>query len=249
MSKITIERTLLILKRLSEDDEGVGVRETAKTFGMSPSAVQQILTTMDEYDFAEKDEQTQMYKIGPAAIEIGLKNMTKLTVRAVARPFLKELAERTDETALLGIVKKNQVIYVDKSLSSKEIRMDPQIGSWRPFNCTAVGKSLLAYMSDEEVRQLSEKGQFIKKTAHSKTDPADIESEIERIRIDGYAIDNEEYIEGAMCVGAAILNREGNPIAGIAASGPADRVRNNIEEIITAVLEIKEKIQGRFLEL
>ena len=249
MSKVTIGRTLLILKRLSDESDGIGVRETAKMFGMSPAAVQQILTTMDEHNFAEKDEQTQMYKIGPAAIEIGLKNVAKMTIREVAHPFLKELAQRVGETALLAIVKKNQAIYVDKFLSPHEIRMDPQIGGRRPFNCTAVGKSILAHMSEQEVLQLSQNGQFQKSTGNSKTDLSEIEADLQRIRSDGYAIDNEEYIQGAMCVGAPILNREGRAVASLAASGPADRIRSNLDEIIKAVLEIKQKIQDRFLEL
>jgi len=248
MSKVTIERTLLILKRLADENEGIGVRDTAKMYGMSPAAVQQILTTMDEHNFAEKDEQTQLYKIGPAAVEIGLKNVSKMTIREVARPFLKELAQRVGETALLAIIKKSEAIYVDKCLSSQEIRMDPQIGGRRPLNCTAVGKSFLANMSQEEVLRLSEKGQFIKSTVNSKTDLPEIEADLDRIRVDGYAVDNEEYLEGAMCVGAPILNRDGFAVASLAASGPADRMRNNLEEIIKVVLEIKGKIQGRFLE-
>jgi len=246
VSTLAAERTLIILKHIANSQEGYGIREIAKKFGYSPSVVQKILQALVAHDFVLQEPASQTYQLGPAALQVGLSGLSKIEIRKVAKPHLQTLAEKSGETALLGVKINNCVIYIEKSLSPNDIRMDPPIGSFRPFNCTAVGKCILAYKSNEEIERLFKENFFVKSTPNSMVDLAEIKNEIATIRERGFAFDREEYQEGAMCIGAPIKNFENNVIAAIAIAGPVDRMTNNENKLIEYVLDCAKRISITF---
>jgi IclR family KDG regulon transcriptional repressor len=246
MSTLSAERTLIILKHIAGSQEGLGVREIAKKFGYSPSVVQKILQALVAHDFVLQDPGSLAYQLGPAALQVGLSGLSKMEIRKVAKPYLQKLAEKSGETALLGVKTNDGVIYIEKSLSPNAIRMDPPIGAFRPFNCTAVGKCMLANKSDEEIEKLFNENFFVKSTPNSIVDLKEIEKEIQAIRERGYALDREEYEEGAMCVGAPIKNFENTVIAAIAVAGPASRMISNENKLIEYLLNCAKQISIAF---
>jgi len=246
MSTLSAERTLIILKHIAGSQEGLGVREIAKKFGYSPSVVQKILQALVAHDFVLQDPGSLAYQLGPAALQVGLSGLSKMEIRKVAKPYLQKLAEKSGETALLGVKTNDGVIYIEKSLSPNAIRMDPPIGAFRPFNCTAVGKCMLANKSDEEIEKLFNENFFVKSTPNSIVDLKEIEKEIQAIRERGYALDREEYEEGAMCVGAPIKNFENTVIAAIAVAGPASRMISNENKLTEYVLNCAKQISMGF---
>lgn len=246
MSTLAAERALIILKYIATSQEGYGVREIAKKFGYSPSAVLKILQALVAHDFVLQEPTTQVYQLGPAALQVGLSGLSKMEIRKVAKPYLQQLAEKSGETALLGIKINDGVIYIEKSLSLNEIRMDPPIGAFRPFNCTAVGKCILAYRPDEEIERLFNENLFVKSTPNSIVDLSEIKNEIKKIRERGFGLDREEYKEGAMCIGAPIKNFENHVIAAIAIAGPVNRMVNNEEKLTEQVLNCAKRISMAF---
>ena len=88
---------------------------------------------------------------------------------------------------MLGIRYGNEVVYIDKVASPHDVRVDPPIGAGRPFNCTAVGKAILAHMPDETVEGLSRQDAFVQHTTHSVTDLQPLRLELAKIREEGLA--------------------------------------------------------------
>ena len=246
MSTLAAERTLIILKHIAASQEGLGIRELAKKLGYSPSVVQKIVQALMTHDFVLQEPDSLAYQLGPAALQVGLSGLSKMEIRKVAKPYLQKLAEKSGETALLGVGTNDGVIYIEKSLSPNAIRMDPPIGAFRPFNCTAVGKCMLANKSNEEIEKLFNENYFVKSTPSSVIDLKEIKREIETIREKGFALDREEYGEGAMCVGAPIKNFENHVIAAIAIAGPASRMINNEDKLKEYVLNCAKQISMAF---
>jgi IclR family KDG regulon transcriptional repressor len=246
VSTLAVERALIILKHVASSHEGLGVREIAKKFGYSPSVAQKILQALVAHDFVLQDSNSQVYQLGPAALQVGLSGLSGMEIRKVTKPFLQKLAEKSGETALLGVKTNEGVIYIEKSLSPNAIRMDPPIGAFRPFNSTAIGKCMLAGKSDEEIEKLFKGNYFVKSTLHSLVDPEEIKKEIQIVREKGYALDREEYEEGAMCVGAPIKNFENHIIAAIAIAGPTTRMIHNADKLIENVLNYAKQISMAF---
>ena len=241
---VAAQRTLIILKHLAVAPEGVSVRDLARKLACGPSSVQKSMQALVSQDFARYDGKTQRYLLGPAALQIALSGLTRLEIRRMARPHLERLVQACGETALLGIRDAGEAVYVEKAVSQYEVRMDPPIGARRPLNCTAVGKALLASLSDAEVQRLAEQGCLVKATHRSITDPQALRLEMAGIKERGYSVDREEFIEGAMCVGAPVRNHEGEVVAALAVSGPTARVQARVDQIVVEIVRSAQALSS-----
>jgi DNA-binding IclR family transcriptional regulator len=223
-TQIGVQRALVVLKTVADSADGVGVRELARALGHSPSSVQKNLEALVSQGFARQDEASKRYHLGPAALQVGLAGLARFEVRNIARRFLEALAESTGETAMIAVRHDDVAIYVDKVLGPTEIRVDAPIGSRRPFNCTAAGKALMAFMPDHEVERLAHSGAFIRTTPNSVTDLAALRHEMAQVREQGVAVDREEFVPGVMCVAAPVLDHDGAVVAAVTVSGPSQRL-------------------------
>jgi DNA-binding IclR family transcriptional regulator len=153
-----------------------------------------------------------------------------------------ELTNKTEETTFLAVRDEYRAVYIDLVKSFHPIRMDAEIGSQRPLNCTAVGKILLAYGPPQVIYEASEAGAFVKSTKNSITDPKTLEKALEGVREKGYAIDEEEYNAEAICVAAPIFGPAGQVHAAVTASGPSTRMRPRFDDIIDLVKDCASEI-------
>ncbi len=245
MSIIAVQRALIILKHLAVSPDGVSVRDIAGELGYGPSVVQKSLQALVSQNFAQKDNKTQRYILGPAAIQVGFAGFTRVGIRQAAHPVLQRLVDTTQETALLGIPFGDHVIYIDKISSTLDVRVDPPIGAERPFNCTAVGKTIMAHMPDEELERLSSTNAFREATTNSIVDIEKLRLQLANIREKGYSIDHEEFLAGAMCIGAPIKDYEGSVVAAVALAGPLHRMEEREKPIVDAVVSSAKEISAQ----
>ena len=230
-----VERALIILKQIAFSETGMGVREIARGMGISPSVAQKSIQALVAQGFARQNTETQMYELGSMAIQVGLAGLLRLELRQVARPYLQQLVAVTGESSFLGVRQGNGAVYIDKVLSETELRMDVPLGSWRPFNCTAVGKALLAHLPEMDLAELDREGAFRYPTPNSIRDLQVLAEEMASIRSRGIAIDREEYAEGAMCLAAPIRSYEGDVIATAVVSGPIQRMEPRADDMANQV--------------
>jgi IclR family KDG regulon transcriptional repressor len=244
MSNVAVERALILLRYIVDNEDGLSIREASRNLGYSPATVQKLIAALKTQGYVVQDELTERYHLGPEAVQLGLSALSRLEVLRVARPQMESLSEASGETVFLAIPRADHVIYVDKIVSFQPIRMDAPIGAIRPYNCTSVGKVLLADMPDERIRSLAERGVFEKRTERSKIEVDDLLAELKIIRNQGWAQDDEEFIPGAACIGAPIYNHLGQAIACITVSGPAERINKDIEHFVSQVKERAQLISG-----
>jgi DNA-binding IclR family transcriptional regulator len=235
MSHIAVERALILLRYIVDHPEGLSIREVSREYGYSPATVQKLVSALNNQDFITQDQATERYHLGPEAVRLGLTAVERLEVRQVARPFLSTLSNETEETVFLAIARGDHVIYIDKVVSDRLIRMDAPLGVNRPFNCTSVGKVLLSGMPPDKVAELAVQGVFEHRTENSIVEIDAIQAELEQVHQRGWVLDNEEYALGAYCIGAPVYNHEGRIIAALTVSGPAERIKGNLDILVEKV--------------
>lgn len=240
MSVIAVERALVLLRLMAGSRDGVSVRAVARELGYSPAMTQKLLQALVSQGFSAQDPSTQLYHLGPIALQVGLVGLARLEVRRLARPHLEALVTATEETALLGVRQRDSAVYIDQVASPHEVRMNVPLGDLRPYNCTAVGKALLAFAPEEELDRLASTGAFVKPTEHSVDDPARLRSMISDIRARGFALDDEEFRLGTSCVAAPIRSHNGDVNAAFVVAGPTYRMAPRRDAIIAAVLRAAE---------
>jgi DNA-binding IclR family transcriptional regulator len=243
-----VTRALSILEALADVAGPISITELAKKVDLKLATVHRLLTTLMHENFVDQDTQTMRYSLGIKVFEMGNSAIASMDIRSAAHPFLKELLEKVNETTNLAILDGHEVVYIDQLESTHVVivKMFARIGSRGAAYCTGSGKALLAGLSDEELLDVMDNIQFNRYTDHTITSKKALLREIQKIREEGYAVDDAERDEGVCCVAVPVRNHEGKAIAAVSISGPNTRVNpGSLEIFIHAVKETAADISGR----
>ena len=164
------------------------------------------------------------YELGYKLLKFASRAWAGSEFRSIAEPHLRTLHELTGETVHLGVLRDNQVIYLDKVEGKQAVRMYSQIGNASPVYCTGVGKAALSAMTEAAMENCIGRIRFRKYTEHTLLTPDDLRREIAKIRATGNAYDLEEHEGGIRCVAAPVYSADREFVAGISVTGPAYRV-------------------------
>jgi len=214
----SLARGLKILNLLEQSQEGVSVTELAEKLGVDKGSASRLVATLAHYGFAEKDESTRRYRLGPQLLALSRNLLMRLPLREAAKPFLHQLMERSGECAHLAVPAQGEVLYIDQVESPASLRVDAQVGQLNPLYCTALGKAMLAFGKLDVPMRLEA---F---TPHTITDLRDLHRQLDEIRRLGYAFDDEELNLGVRCIAAPIFEPSGKLVGSIGISGPTARM-------------------------
>jgi len=170
------------------------------------------------------------YSVGIRLLKFAAKAWAGNQFRVIAEPHLRALHELTGETVHLGVLRGNEVIYLDKVESRQAVRMYSQIGNASPVFCTGVGKAGLSALPDAELRAVVATIKFRRFTGSTLITAEALLSEIEEIRASGNAYDREEHEPGIRCVAAPIYSTDRSFVGGLSVTGPAYRISTDLLE-------------------
>lgn len=236
----TLARGLMILEKLAEAPEGLSITELADSFEVDKGNMSRVLQTLSNYGFAEKDERTRKYILGPQIVRLSRTVLTRMPLREMAKPYLQKLVDQTGECAHLAILARGEALYIDQVESQSALRVTTGVGTLAPLHCTALGKILLAFAR----APLSDNIQSF--TFRTITDPVAIRTHIEQVRNQGYAVDDEEYNLGVRCIAVPVFDYRDRCVASIGISSPTSRLPlENIANVVKIVQEIGQSLSAR----
>lgn len=240
----SVQRAIAILKCFDTNEE-LGLTEISNLVKLHKSTTAGIVNTLKSEKFLEQNEATGKLRLGFELFRISTN--VKFNLRKVCMPYLEELLNSTKETVNLVVRNEDNVIYVEKKESRHSMRICTSVGKSMPLYCTGVGKSILAFLKEDEIEEILNRTQFIQYTSKTIISKAALMRQIIEIRNQGYAFDDEELEYGLVCVAVPILNDAGHPIAGISVSGPSMRMTPNAQssiakQLITTAKIIEKKI-------
>ncbi len=234
----SIDRALQVLELFSLEKPEWGVTEISKALNIYKSNVHNILSTFIEGGFVKKDPKTDKYKVGIKFFELGSVVIKNMDLRRIAHSYLEELSKEFNETVHLGVLDEGRVVSIEREESNKGLCSHIEIGKRTPLHCTAVGKAIMAYLSEDEINFIIKEKGLEKYTENTITNKEELEKEFLNIRKQGYAVDNMEHEEGVRCVAGPIRDYNGKVIASMSVSGPAFRIdKSNIPNIAKKVKE------------
>ncbi len=238
-----IDRMMNLLDTLAGHSTPVNLKQLATQTKLHPSTAHRILGVMVENRLVDRVE-PGTYRLGIRLLELGNLVKSRVSVRQEALPYMQMLHQELGETVNLAVRRDDEVVYIERTAgSSSMMRIVQIIGARAPLHITAVGKVFLAADSPEKSTQYAQRTGLPKYTQNTLTDPESLARELEKIRRQGYALDNEEAEKGVSCIGAGIYNDEGKLVAGLSVSAPSDRlnkawavqVRQTAEKISRAI--------------
>jgi DNA-binding IclR family transcriptional regulator len=239
-----LQKTLRILELVCESPKGLRLKEISEKTGFNKSTAYRFLAHLEREGYLIRNG-PQTYVLGIKFIEMASRGNWVEGLRSISWPFLLELQRAVPETANLAVLDLDSVLYIDVLESPHAFRLVSTPGMKRPLHCTALGKSLLAFLPEAEQRRLISAITFERLTPRTITSPARFRKELARVRSSGYAVDDEEAVVGARCVAAPIMDSKQHPIAAVSVSGPTSQIsRDRIFSIARAVRGTAAAISG-----
>ena len=233
-----IERMARLLDAIAAQKDSASLKTLSAETGLHPSTSFRILASLAEQGFVERTTRGN-YKLGAKLMQLGSLVSSSLDIRKVALPFMEKLRDQLGETVNLTVREDDEVVYVERSLAIRMIRVEQIIGSRAPLHVTAVGKMMLGDQGEIACRAYAKRSKLSKYTinTHHKVTPL-IKDCLDSAKR-GFAYDNEEAEIGVGCIGTLIRDATGNVVAGLSVSAPIERRR---DEWVAQVLATAEQI-------
>ena len=240
-----IERMMSLLDVLAENHEPATLKMLAQATGLHPSTAHRILAVMANSRLVERHE-SSTYALGIRLLELGNIVKSRISISGVARPFMQELHAQIGEAINLGIRDQDEIVYIERTSSGRAlVRVVYLVGGRAPLHITSLGKLFLAADSPEEVRDYAKRTGLPGKTPHSLNCVEALEKELELVRRDDLAYDNEEAELGLRCIASPIRDDEGQIVAGLSVSAPTDRHQAHWAALIKSTAESISRALGR----
>ena len=236
----SLARGLMILEKLANAPDGLGITELAVDFAVDKGSMSRLLQTLANYGFAEKDSNTHRYILGPQIVRLSRVLLTRMPLRETAKPFLQQLVDATGECAHLAILAQGQALYIDQVETPSDLRVATGVGTMAPLHPTALGKVLLAWANAPFPKEL------LRYTLRTITDLKVLEHHLDMVRTQGYAIDDEEYQLGVRCIAVPVFDFRDKCVGAIGVSGPSSRLTlESLAKSAQVVVEIGKTLNAR----
>ena len=237
-----IDRALTILVLLARTPTGMDASALARGSELHVSTVFRILQTLRLRDFVV-EAPGGLYRIGPKAFEVGSSFLRSTSLQSEGQVIVERLSEATGETASLGILDSDEVLYLAIAHGQRELGIQSNVGTRHPLYCTALGKVLLADLDWPDAQALLARVERARMTVNTITDIDSLQAELRQVAIQGYALDEEERTLGVRAVAAPVRDHSGRVVAALSAAGPAFRISGtNLQPLIFQV----QKQAGEF---
>lgn len=221
---VAVERALAMLEAVAQGADGLSNAEISRKLQIPKSSASYILRTLETQGYLNRNPETGKYRVGLKVLSLSRGALTGIDVREVALPIMRHLVEKTNLTCHLAILDGPDAVYIEKVEPTGFIRMDTWVGRRMRVHATSVGKSLVAHIPQERLeKMLAERG-LEKRTSKTITTVPRLLKDLEKVREQGYAVDDEENNMGARCLGAPVFNQDGSIEAAIGLSGTINQV-------------------------
>jgi IclR family acetate operon transcriptional repressor len=220
----TIDKTFTLLDAVVESETPVSVSEMGARFGLPKATVHRICVFLERRGFVQRELDGKRFTIGPHLIDLAHRTARASFKLASRHAILQALAERIGETCNIGILDRDRIVYVDRVEANWPLTIQFRTGSAVPLHCTAIGKLFLAHLPGEQVEKMLGSAPIQRYTETTLTTIPAVQRELERIRSQGYSVDNEEYLGGVICVAVPILDPQGRICAALAMQAPRARM-------------------------
>ncbi len=225
---LSLYKGFAIIECLSRNGE-MGIQQLAEELGMNKSTVHRFLSSLHSLGYVKQDSLNKQYSLTYKFLQLGREKNVHESLVSQVHPFMEKLLAATGESVHLAVLQDSKVVYIDQVESQNTIRVNVEIGKTFPAYCVGVGKAMLAFLPEGELTECYKDELFIKLTEKTIDSLEKLQDELQIVRERGYALDNEECMEGLACV-AVPLFYLGSPIAAISVTFPRFRYSNGSSE-------------------
>lgn len=232
----SVDRMALILQVLEHESERT-LDQVARASGLNESTALRYLLSLGKHGLVERDDQSGRFRLGLSLFRLGTRAIASRDIVTMSAPAMERLLAEFGESVNLATRQLGQIVLLRVLDSATPVRKGAKAGETDPWHATSLGKALLAELAEADVLELIGTEPMLGYTPNTLLNHDDLLRDLVGIRQRGYAIDDEESVEGLRCVGAAIRDHDGLSRYALSVSGPKSRMSyQRAEEIGRAVM-------------
>lgn len=239
---LSLARGLRVIESFEGHTEGRTAADVARSTRLSRAAVRRSLITLEVLGYVEFSGRT--YRLKTRVLKLGFSYLTSNSLPAMAQPTLEQITEQLHESSSLSVLDGDQVVYIARSSAKRVMSVGLSIGSRLPAYCTSLGRVLLAALPEADLTAYLERVELKPLTPKTITDKKLLEEIIQRVRLDGFAVADEELELGLRSIAVPVRNYQNKVIAAMNVGVHAARVSS--AELIHRFLPILRE-QARML--
>lgn len=239
-----LDKACRVIELVADAPEGCTLKEISTSLDIPRTTALRIVETLQRRAFLTKNE-GGAFAPGTTLVHLGVQALDRLDIRGFARPVLNGLSNETGESSHIAILNGNQSLLVEVCDSPHPVRIASRPGTLVDLHCSSTGKVFLAF-------SIPEPGRFCKAldlAQHTKNTSTSVEAvlaDIEVTRKQGYALDEEEYVLGARCIAAPILNAFGKTIAAVGITASTSTLtKARISRVSSLIIDAATEISNR----
>lgn len=232
-----VDRALSILEAVAGHREGLTNSDISRRLEIPKSSASYILRALERRGYLRRDVQNARYRLGLKILSLGRDARENLDIAEVALPFMQAMVERLQLTSHLAVLDQGEPVYIEKVDGPGFFKVNTSVGRRALVHSTSVGKVLLAWRPKTEVETLLRGRELKKRTPNTITSISRFVAELERVRVQGYAVDDEENSPGARCVGVPVFDAMGGVTAALNVSGTITQIEDGVVPRIAETLK------------
>ncbi|AIF54199.1 IclR family transcriptional regulator [Pelosinus sp. UFO1] len=238
----SITKAITILNCFSYENPRLRLKDISAITGINQPTAYRLLNTLKEFNLIEQHEVS--YSLGRGFLKYEGIVLNSMEIRRICLPYLEELSNNLKLNVNLAVLDDNEVIYVARAETPYCTYGYFHIGMRRPIYCTALGKVLVC-KTPEVVSEVF-KRDVNRYTLNTITDADTFLKEIEKVSLQGYAVDLEEWNNGINCIAAPLYDATGKIIAGISISGPTSMYSvEKLMEYVPILIDYANRLSAR----
>lgn len=241
-----VDHAVRVFEVLANEKEPIGLSEICRRLDLNKNMVFRILNSLEQAGWVYADNTAdKKYRMTLLPFQLSSKAAGRLSLNEVGASYVYDLWKKTGETTYLAIPYKNKIMYIQHFEGTADVRVGGVPGGTYDMYCSAPGKAYLAFSAPDLIEEYL-KNDLKQRTPNTITEREDLERELKEIRKNGYAVDNEEFSKGILCVSAPVLDYMGNVLGAVGCSMPTAYYDMNkvLQEIKPVVVQTANQISA-----
>jgi DNA-binding IclR family transcriptional regulator len=242
----SVSHALDVLEQFFGDADELGVTELSKRLKLHKNNIFRLLATLESRGYIEQNKATENYRLGLRSLHLGQAYVSRMGLLRQARPVMEALVKQVRETASVAVARPGGMVPLEVVEADQAVRVIATVGELLPLHATAVGKTQLAFATEEEQKQ--KLPETLKRfTAKTITERAALLQQLKSALENGFALDAGEHVEDVRAVAVPIKDYTGHVVGSLAISGPAYRLtaERMQKELAPVVVKAGQDLSGR----
>ncbi len=213
----SLVRGLEVLKAFGRHHEPMTISEVAVETGLTPASARRMLLTLSGLGYIEQNG--KRFRVGPKVLDLGYSYMSSMPIWQIAQPILERLSEEFDVSASAAVLDGADIVFAVRANTHQFSSVLVSTGTRQPAHVTAIGRVLLASLDPDRLDATLAQTRFERYTVHSVTDVAKLREILDDVRLQGYALADEEWEYGLRAIAVPLRNKRGDVVAAMNAAG------------------------------